>query len=74
MTLAPDVVAAIEDFRREHQAGISEAVNALVRQALVKPGPAHRFVQEQYDLGPAMVAIDDIAGLLDSLEGDDRRS
>lgn len=64
--------AAVEHLRRHSGRGISDAVNELVRRGLAAPAPRPPFRQESSDLGRSRLAIDDVAGLLDTLEGDDR--
>jgi hypothetical protein len=74
VTLADDVAAAAEQLRLERGAGISDAINELVRRGLSARPRTPRFRQETSDLGPARISLDDIGGVLDALEGDDRRS
>lgn len=74
VTLAADVAAAVEQLRRARGTGVSEAVNELVRRGLVTSRPPATFVQATSDMGQAQLAVDDIGGLLDALEGDSRRS
>lgn len=74
MTLADDVAAAVKQFRRERGTGVSEAVNALVRRGLVAAPGQSGFVQATSEMGVATLPLDDVAGLLDVLEGDSRRS
>ena len=74
ITLADDVVAAIEALRRRDGRGISEVVNDVLRRGLAQESPAAPFRQRANDMGVPRLALDDVAGLLDALEGDDRRS
>jgi hypothetical protein len=74
VTLAPDVAAAVEERRRRRGVGISEVINELVRRGLSAPDAGERFRQRTSDMGPPRMTLDDVAGLLDMLEGDDRRS
>lgn len=74
VTLADDVAAAVDRLRRERGAGVSEAVNELVRRGLTRAPRSERFMQRRSRMGPASLPLDDVAGLLDVLEGDDRRS
>jgi hypothetical protein len=74
VTLASDVAAAVEQLRRERGAGVSDAVNELVRRGLAAKPRTPRFRQQTSDLGPARLGLDDIGGVLDAVEGDDRRS
>ena len=74
VTLASDVAAAVEQLRRERSVGVSEAVNDLVRRGLVASAEPKRFKQRSSDMGRPRLPLDDVAGLLDNLEGDVRRS
>lgn len=69
LTLADDVVAAVERIRRERSIGISEAVNELVRAGLTAQArPAAGFRQRSHDLGRG-IDFDDIADTLETLDG-----
>lgn len=68
ITLADDVVAAIEHHRRETSVGLSEAVNDLVRAGLRRTPSAARFEQKSYDLRAA-VDYTNIADTLETLDG-----
>lgn len=74
ITLAEDVAAAVEQVRRRRGSGISEVVNDLLRRGLARDEPATPFRQRASDMGVPRVDLDDVAGLLDALDGDDRRS
>ncbi len=74
VTLADDVAAAVEQLRRSRGAGVSEIVNELLRRGLAGSDRPEPFRQSATDLGLPTLALDDVAGLLDTLEGDDRRS
>ena len=74
ITLAPDVFAAVDALRRESGAGVSEVVNDVLRQGLAARTDVRPFRQARSDMGLPRLSIDDIGGLLDILEGDDRRS
>ncbi len=74
ITMDDDVAAAVERLRRDRGIGPSEAVNELVRRGLrVGEAQPARFTQATSDLGAARLPLDDIGGLLDALEGPDRR-
>lgn len=68
ITLAEDVVAAVERRRRERGVGLSEAVNDLVRAGLASPGPAKPFRQTTHDLGEG-IDVSNIADALETLDG-----
>ncbi len=74
ITLAEDVAAAVEHLRRRRGSGISEVVNDLLRQGLARDQPRPQFEQRGSDMGVPRLELDDVSGLLDALEGDDRRS
>ena len=69
VTLADDVATAVEQLRRERGTGVSDAVNELVRRGLARPVAASRFQQRTSDMGTPALALDDIGGLLEVLEG-----
>lgn len=74
ITLAHDVATAVDDLRRQRGTGVSEVVNDLVRQGLAARSERPVFEQTTSDMGPSRYPLDDVSGLLDLLEGDDRRS
>ncbi len=74
ITLADDVAAAVDQLRRERGAGVSDAVNELVRRGLAAPRSRSRFVQRTSDMGEPRLPLDDVATVLESLEGDEHRS
>jgi Arc/MetJ family transcription regulator len=69
ITLADDVAAAVERLQRERGKGISDAVNELVRRGLTAPTAAHPFAQTTAALGVPALPLDDVAGLLEVLDG-----
>lgn len=74
ITLADDVAAAVDQLRRRRGSGISEVVNDLLRRGLAGDRPEATFRQRVSDMGVPRLDLDDVSGLLDALEGDDRRS
>lgn len=69
LTLADDVVAAVEQLRRKRSIGMSEAVNELVRAGLTTQNrPAEPFRQQSHDLGRG-IDFDNIADTLETLDG-----
>ena len=66
---ADDVVKAVEQLRRERSIGLSEAVNELVRKALVTRHQQGPFRQRTYSLGPARIDVTNVAETLELLEG-----
>ena len=74
VTLADDVAAAIEEVRRRGGRRTSEVINDLLRRGLSQDPLRPAFRQASSDLGLPRLNLDDVSGLLDSLDGDDRRS
>jgi metal-responsive CopG/Arc/MetJ family transcriptional regulator len=66
-TLDDDVAAAVERLRREEGIGISEAVNRLIRAALVQPKKRARYEHHSDDIG-LRVDVTDIGSVLDLLD------
>jgi hypothetical protein len=73
ITLERDTAAAIEHVRRARGIGLSEAVNELIRKGLLYLPSPEVFVQESYDMGPALVDITNVAEALAQAEGEDWR-
>lgn len=67
--LADDVAAAVEELRRQRGFGVSDAVNELVRRGLLACQGSKRFTQRSSDMGKAQLPLDDVAGLLETLDG-----
>lgn len=72
ITLADDVAAAIEKFRRDRSIGLSRAVNELVRSGLLAGQRHARFRQTTHGLG-AGVDVSNIAEAIETLEGPSAR-
>jgi len=68
VTFADDVAAAIEQRRRETGAGVSAAVNDLVRAGLVAPKQRTPFVQTTSPMG-AKYNLDNVGEVIEMLEG-----
>jgi hypothetical protein len=73
VTLADDVAAAVEQLRRERGTGVSDAVNELVRRGLAGSPARKEFRQQTSAMGESTVGVDDIAGLLETLDGPEAR-
>jgi hypothetical protein len=69
VTLADDVAAAVQQLRRERGTGVSEAVNELVRRGLASPVEVQAFRQRTDAMGEPLLPIDDVAALLETLDG-----
>lgn len=69
VTLADDVAAAVEQFKRSEGIGVSEAINRLVREGLAKPYTPSQYVHQSYDMGMKVdvTNIGEVIGLLDEL-------
>lgn len=63
-----DTAAAIEQYRRAHGVGVSEAVNELIRRGLLPRGDAPSFHQPTHALG-LKIDVSNAADALDTLEG-----
>lgn len=68
----PDTAAAVDKFRRERGVGTSEAVNELIRTALLPRREQSRFVQTTRPLG-LKIDVSNVADALESLEGAENR-
>ncbi|MHB8296173.1 MAG: CopG family transcriptional regulator [Acidimicrobiales bacterium] len=67
VTFDDDTAAAIEQLRRERDAGVSEVVNYLVRRGMAHRVARERFVQRSSDLR-ALIDLRNTAEVLDLLE------
>jgi hypothetical protein len=72
ITLADDVLAAVERLRRERSLGLSEAVNELIRAGLVSDRRSPRFTQKTHDLGRG-VDYTNVADAIETLDGPSAR-
>jgi metal-responsive CopG/Arc/MetJ family transcriptional regulator len=68
VTLADDVAAAVDRLRRERSIGVSQAVNQLIRAALVDHPKQRRFVQKTHDLGLG-IDVTNVWKAIEELEG-----
>ncbi len=68
----PDTAKAVEELRRDEGLGVSEAVNELIRRALLPREPGGRFRQATSALG-LRIDVSNVAEALDVLEGADAR-
>jgi len=68
VTLASDVAAAVNRLRQERSLGLSEAINELVRRALVTGRDERRFEQRTHDMG-AGVELTNVAETIETLDG-----
>lgn len=69
ITFASDVAAAVERLQRERGRGVSDAVNELIRRALTSSSGRQPFEQTSSAMGEPSVPLDDVAGLLEVLDG-----
>ena len=71
VSLDEDVERAVVQLRRDQGLGTSAAINELARRGLSRgEHPSQPFVQRTFSMGSPRIALDDIAGALDALEGD----
>jgi hypothetical protein len=69
ITFASDVAAAVERLQRERGRGVSDAVNELIRRGLTTPSSRPQFRQTATRMGDPALPVDDVAGLLEVLDG-----
>jgi hypothetical protein len=72
ITLADDVVAAVEKLRRERSIGLSEAINDLVRAGLIERRKVVPFRQEAHDLGHG-IDFSNVVEAIETLDGPSAR-
>jgi Ribbon-helix-helix protein, copG family len=72
VTLADDVVAAIEQLRKERGLGLSDALNELARAGLTQRTERAQFTQESHPLG-LKIDVTNVADALELLEGESAR-
>lgn len=72
VTLADDVIAAIEKLRRERSIGLSEAINDLVRAGLIERHKVSPFRQKAHDLGRG-IDFSNVAEAIETLDGPSAR-
>ena len=70
ITLAPDVAAAVAHLQAEKHVAVSQAVNDLIRRGLAARSEVRSFTQETSAMGAPALPLDDIAGVLEALDGD----
>ena len=69
ITFASDVAAAVSRLQRQRGRGVSDAVNELIRRGLAPAGDRQPFTQTSSAMGEPTVPLDDVAGLLEVLDG-----
>ena len=69
ITFASDVAAAVERLQRERGRGVSDAVNELIRRGLTTASSRQPFRQTATPMGEPSLPIDDVAALLEVLDG-----
>ena len=70
--LDSDTARAVQDLRREHGRGVSEAVNELIRRGMLAEPRQQRFVPRTRRLG-IRIDVSNVAEALETLEGPDAR-
>jgi Arc/MetJ family transcription regulator len=68
VNLDDDVVALIDRLRRDRALGLSEAVNALIREGLRAAPPRRDFRQRSQAIG-LTIDVSNVAEALEQLEG-----
>ena len=69
VTFTSEVAAAVQRLQRERGGGVSDAVNELIRRGLTSPGTQQPFSQTASPMGEPSLPLDDVAGLLEVLDG-----
>jgi len=67
-----DTAKAVEEFRRELGVGVSDAVNGLIRRALLSRPPVPPFRQRTQRLG-IKIDVSNVAEALEVLDGAEAR-
>jgi len=70
--LDSDTSRAVEQLRREHNRGVSEAVNELIRRGMLADSQPKPFVPRTRRLG-MRIDVSNVADALDLLEGPEAR-
>ncbi len=70
--LDDDTAAEVQRLRKEQNRGVSEAVNALIRQGMLLQRHPEPFVAQTRNLG-IKIDVSNIADALDFLEGPEAR-
>lgn len=71
VTLDDEVVAAVEQLRREQGLGVSAAINELSKRGLMAKQERPRFVQKSYPIG-IKIDVTNVAEALEQLDQLDR--
>lgn len=71
VTLERDVAAAVDQLRRREGIGLSEALNRLVRAALVEPSKREPFRQRTVSAGRFLVDVSNVHDAIEAVEGPD---
>jgi hypothetical protein len=67
VVIEDDVMAALNDLRRERAMGLSEALNTLARAGLTAPPPSRPFVGHTRNLG-LRIDVSNVAEALELLD------
>ncbi len=59
-----DTAKVVEQLRKESGKGVSEAVNELIRRAVLAPETSHHFVQRTHPLG----LVIDVSNVSDAID------
>lgn len=69
VTFTSEVAAAVQRLQRERGRGVSDAVNELIRRGLTSPGTQQPFLQTSSPMGEPSLPLDDVAALIEVLDG-----
>ncbi len=65
--LDADTAKVVEQLRKESGKGVSEAINELIRRAVLAPETSRPFVQRTHPLG-LMIDVSNVSDAIDFLE------
>lgn len=69
LRLDDDVAAAAETLRRQEGIGLSEAVNRLARQGMLRSERDRAYRLQAVEMGPARIDVANVAEVLSVLDG-----
>ncbi len=76
LTIDDDVAVRLERLRRERGAKFKDIVNEVLRRGLdseARPKTRKRFELKTFDMGEALVPLDNVAEAIALIEGDDHK-
>lgn len=76
LTIDDDVAARLERLKRERNASFKDIVNEVLRRGLdsdAQPKTRKPFCLKTFDMGEALVPLDNVAEAIALIEGDDHK-